>query len=423
MLLTVNCPVTEPAVVGSNWMLSVTLPGEVRVSGKVAPEKVKPVPLIVTELMVTDAPPLELKVTVCVVGVFRFTLPKLMLDALRVRVGEGADSCRVKVLVTVPALAVNVTVCALETAATVAVKPAVVAPAATVTEAGTVTAVLLLARPTASPPVAAAAFSVTVQLSVPAPLMDEFVQETAVSTGTPVPLKAMAVDAPVDELLASVSWPVAAPATVGSNCTVRLAVAFGFNVKGNVTPEIEKPEPVTVAAVRVTGPVPDEPKVTVCVVAVLTETFPKLTVEVLMVSVGTVAFNCNAKVCETPATLAVSVAVWAVTTAVTIAEKVALVAPAATVTDAGTVTALLLLAKLTAKPPVPAAAFMVIVHASVAAPVMDAFVHESPVKVGTPVPVKATEVEDPEEELLVSVSWPVAAPVAVGSNWTVRLAV
>jgi hypothetical protein len=254
-------------------------------------------------------PPVEVRVTDWVAGVFSTTFPKVMLLALMLRAGVGGLSCRAKVLETEPAVAVKVTVCALVTDETVAEKPAVLAPDATVTDDGTVTAELLLARLTARPPVAAAAFSVTVQLSVPAALMDELVQETAVSTGTPVPLKAMGVDAPVEELLARVSWPAAAPAAVGSNRTVRFAVAFGFNVKGNVTPETENPEPVAVAAVTVTGPVPDEPNVTVCVVAVLTETFPKLTVEVLTVNVGTAAFSCKANISETPATLAVSVAV------------------------------------------------------------------------------------------------------------------
>jgi hypothetical protein len=73
------------------------------------------------------------------------------------------------------------------TADTVAVKLAVVDPAATVTEAGTVTAELLLARLTANPPLGAAAFSVTAQLSVPAPVIDELVQLSALNTGTLVP--------------------------------------------------------------------------------------------------------------------------------------------------------------------------------------------------------------------------------------------
>jgi hypothetical protein len=103
-------------------------------------------------------------------------------------------------------------------------KLALEAPAATVTEAGTVTAELLLARLTANPPVAAAAFSETVQLSVPAPVTDPLVQLIPLSTGKPVPLKLMAVDAPVDELLVSVNVPESAPAVVGSNCTISVAV-------------------------------------------------------------------------------------------------------------------------------------------------------------------------------------------------------
>ena len=70
--------------------------------------------------------------------------------------------------------------------------------------------------------------------------------------------------------------------------------------------------------------------------------------------------------------MAVSVAVWAVVTAETVAVKLALVAPEDTVTEAGTVTALLLLDRLTARPPVPAAAERVTVQASVPAPVMEA---------------------------------------------------
>ena len=55
----------------------------------------------------------------------------------------------------------------LVTAAAVAVKVAEVAPAATVTEAGTVTAVLSLESVTVAPPVGAAAVRVTVQPLVP----------------------------------------------------------------------------------------------------------------------------------------------------------------------------------------------------------------------------------------------------------------
>ena len=115
------------------------------------------------------------------------------------------------------ALAVNVAVCAELTVETVAVKVAVVAPAATVTLAGTVTAELLLARFTANPPPAAATLSVTVQLSVPAPVIDPLVQFNALSTGRPVPLRVIKVEVPLEELLVNVNEPEAAPAVVGSN--------------------------------------------------------------------------------------------------------------------------------------------------------------------------------------------------------------
>jgi hypothetical protein len=67
---------------------------------------------------------------------------------------------------------------------TVAVALAVVAPAATVTDAGTVTSELLLAKLTVKPPVGAAVFRDTVQLSVPEPVIDPLVQLRALSVGT-----------------------------------------------------------------------------------------------------------------------------------------------------------------------------------------------------------------------------------------------
>jgi len=156
--------------------------------------------------------------------VFTFTLPKDKLDELTLSVGTPALSVRAKVFDTLPALAVRVAVCAVLTEETVAVKVAVVDPAATVTEAGTLTFESLLARLTANPPVAAAAFSVTVQLSVPAPVIEPLVQLSPLSTGTPVPLRLTAVEVPPEELLVRVSEPEMAPAVVGSNCTVSVAV-------------------------------------------------------------------------------------------------------------------------------------------------------------------------------------------------------
>lgn len=154
---------------------------------------------------------------VCDDAVFSITLLKLRLEELTLSVDTVTFNCRAKVAETLAAVAVSVVVCAFETEETVAEKLALVAPAATVTDEGTMTAVLLLARVTAKPPVAAAAFRVTEHVSVPAPVIDELVQEIVLSTGTPVPVRLIVLEAPEEELLARVSAPVAAPADIGSN--------------------------------------------------------------------------------------------------------------------------------------------------------------------------------------------------------------
>ena len=95
--------------------------------------------------------------------------------------------------------AVKVAVCAVVTAEIVAVKPTLVAPAAIVTEAGTTTAVSSLDISTTWPPLPAAVLSVTVQLSVPAPVIDPLVQLN--------PLRLMVLLEPVEELLVNTAPP------------------------------------------------------------------------------------------------------------------------------------------------------------------------------------------------------------------------
>ena len=97
---------------------------------------------------------------------------------------------------------------------------------------------------------------------------------------------------------------------------------------------------------------------------------------------------------------------------------------------AGTFTAELLLDRLTLSPPLGAAELSVTVQASVADPVIDPLVHERPlnaaaveVAAATPVPLRLITAVPFVEELLVILNWPVADPVAVGSNCTVRLKV
>jgi hypothetical protein len=81
----------------------------------VGAETEKPVPETVTEVMVTAAAPVELTLTVCVTGVFTFTLPKLMLAALSVREGLAISISTSVLSETPPALAVSVTLCAVVT--------------------------------------------------------------------------------------------------------------------------------------------------------------------------------------------------------------------------------------------------------------------------------------------------------------------
>jgi hypothetical protein len=142
--------------------------------------------------MVTGPVPVDVNVTGSVVAVFTVTLPNATLVGLIVSVGPvnvdpAAFSCRAKFLETVPALAVSVTACADVIDDTLAVNPALVALAGTVIVAGTVAAALLLARLTLKPPLPAAAVSVTVQWSLPGPVIDALLQESALNAPSAVP--------------------------------------------------------------------------------------------------------------------------------------------------------------------------------------------------------------------------------------------
>ena len=96
--------------------------------------------------------------------------------------------------------------------------------------------------------------------------------------GTAVPMPFRATDAvpAVVELLLIVTWPLAVPVVVGSNCTCNVTDCVGFNVTGRLPPTIAKPVPVIAAELTITGDVPVDIKVNDCVVAVFTVTVPKL---------------------------------------------------------------------------------------------------------------------------------------------------
>jgi hypothetical protein len=153
----------------------------------------------------------------------------------------------------------------------------------------------------------------------------------------------------------------------------------------------------------VTGAVPVELNVTGSVEAVFTVTLPNARLLGLTVNVGTAAFSCKAKLLETLPALAVRVTACAVVTDDTVAVNPALVALAGTTTVAGIVTAALLLASATLKPPLPAAAVSVTVHASLPDPVIDALLQDNALNAaGTvvPVPVRLTTAVPLVEEVL-----------------------
>ena len=92
LLLMVSWPVIDPVVVGSNVkVIPVACPG-LRVNGKPIDANENPPPVTAMEFTVTAAVPLEVMVTVWVVGVFTKTLPKGILVAFTLSTGFAALS-------------------------------------------------------------------------------------------------------------------------------------------------------------------------------------------------------------------------------------------------------------------------------------------------------------------------------------------
>lgn len=75
------------------------------------------------------------------------------------------------------------------TVATLALKPALLAPAGTTTDAGTLAAVLLLDRLTVWPPVGAVEFNDTVQEDVAGPTRELLAHTSVLTTEVPAPLR------------------------------------------------------------------------------------------------------------------------------------------------------------------------------------------------------------------------------------------
>ena len=211
---------------GSNATVSVVVWPGLSVIGNPVPGIVNPAPVRVAALIVTGKEPEDVRVTDRVAEVLTGTAPKATLVALMLNVAIAAFNCRVKFFVTPPALAVIVTACAVATEEILAVNEALVEFAGTVTELGTVASELLLDRFTATP-LCAAAVRVTVHASVPDPVIDPLLHDSALNSAepvpgepvllAPVPLKLITCGAVVKELFAIANCPVAVPAAVGLN--------------------------------------------------------------------------------------------------------------------------------------------------------------------------------------------------------------
>lgn len=161
--------------------------------------------------------PLEVSVTVCVVAVFTTTLPNATLDALTLSAAVAAFSCSDTDRDVVPVVAVTVALCAVVTEAMFAVNVALLAAAGTITDAGTVTKLLLLPRLTLTPPMGAEPDKLTVHRSASDPVIEVLLHEiplTVGATNVPVPLRPTVA---VEALLAIVSCPVTVFVADGAN--------------------------------------------------------------------------------------------------------------------------------------------------------------------------------------------------------------
>ena len=96
-----------------------------------------------------------------------------------------------------------------------------------------------------------------------------------------------------DELVTMVSWPVAFPEVVGSNCRSRLTDWPGLRVSGNVWPDAVNPAPVIVADLTVTLPDPVEVNFNDWEVGVFKGVLPKAMLVALIESAAVPVFNCR----------------------------------------------------------------------------------------------------------------------------------
>src|SRR5215471_5041568 len=235
-------------------------------------------------------------------------------------------------------------------------KVALVAPAATVTEAGTAAALaLLLVSETSAPPTGAAMASVTVPVLPAPPVTVDGLSTRDARIGftrmvaaleAPLELAVIVTTVPVvTRLVVMAKVALVAPAATVTEAGTAAALAL------LLVSETSAP-PTGAGMASVTVPVLPAPPVTV---------------DGLSTRDARIGFTRMVAALEAPLELAVIVTTVPVVTGLVVMAKVALVAPAATVTEAGTAAALaLLLVSETSAPPTGAA------MASVTVPVLPA---------------------------------------------------
>jgi hypothetical protein len=169
--------------------------------------------------MLTAAVPVDVNVSDFVTDVFTATLPNERLVALTVSVGTGGFNCNANVFERLLEVAVRVTVCDAVNEDTVATKLALVALSATVTDAGTVTVLLLLERLTRIPPAGAGPLNATVHVIEPEAIIDELLQvkelkPTKVEV-VPLPCSLTFAMVIVESVVMTLNWPVASVPGLG----------------------------------------------------------------------------------------------------------------------------------------------------------------------------------------------------------------
>jgi hypothetical protein len=287
---------------------------------------------------------------------------------------DGALTVRLAEAVVVPVVAVIANVAFVETAEVEAVNVAVLEPARTVTDVGTVAAAVLLElRLTITdPPEPTALFRVTVPVEVVPPYTVAGASVTVVTTGTVIVRLTELGPVPTDAVIVTGVFEATNSVLIGNVATV--APAATVTVAGTVAADVFEEvrvttwPPVGAAFARVAVPVPVAPP-------------KKLVAEVVSV---TEFAACRVKVAVwvTPVRIAVIVDVDAVGLAVVVIANVPVVAPAAIVAVAGIVVSVPVAERAIASPPVGATLLIATVPIEPAPLTSVAGLSESPVRVG-----------------------------------------